>query len=1116
MKQSLKWISKYTDLPLDNKEKLNEIVDRIALQIVDVDEREILLGEGIIDIDNKIITNRPYAFGHRGMAREMAVMLDQQYHNEYHTLPSQTENLPISVEVMNPELCARFTAVSIKDIKIGPSPAWLKEAVESIGQRSINNLVDLTNYIMFDTAQPVHAYDYQKVAGNKIIVRRAKEGEKIVTLDGVERNLNPEVLLICDTEKPIGIGGVMGGGCSEIDDNTTDIILEVASFHPINIRQTARALRHRTDAVQRFEKGPDPLNIINVLQELAYLVIETCGGQIASKNVDIDNLDKSTLRVKPYNLEFNLNYVERLLGFKVSDEFIQRVLNGFDIKILEKKENLWSLEIPTLRPDIKEPSDIIEEIGRMYGYQNIPNRSPINRLTPPKRNLKLECTRKIKSAMLSSGLDEVITYSFISQKDIDAFGLKNPITLINPLSQDYLYLRPTLIPSLMKVVGTNVKYFDSFGLFEISRKFLRKKGEVKKYEEDHGESLQPDEVQVVSAVYYDKALKNQSIFILKGAVINMFEGILSKEAQQSTKFEINGDIFLGNTLLGKIGLVGKAGLGLNDVEYPVAYVELDLATLVQNYDSKREYKPFSKQQGTRIDYSVLIDKDLPVNRVFEVIPEHEWIVSKEIIDVYKDIKDQPAKKSVSVRIYMQKMDGTITSSESYDLGKAIESKLLEIPNLEIRGGGASKPTDYNSSESNSKNSEVKQESTLPTSPLKEVPQAEDVLGDSKDTIVIGKILEIEKHSNADKLVICKIDVGPAQPEGVMNPDHLQIVTGAENIKPGIAEGKYVPVALPGAQVMSYKTGEMFTIGIGNLRGEVSEGMLCAKKELGIEDEVGGIWILEDSEYQDKVGQNFNYQQFQTNTPVVKPAQELLTEQLYLTDSYLKNMDAKIIEVKEETQGQYRIILDKTVFYPMGGGQGTDQGKLSSNDWNAEVFQVMMKDGQIWHYIKSQIAPKVGDEVKGEINWDRRYKNMKLHSAGHIVDFAMYLLGYSPSPLLPYKGDHNKDPHIVYKGMIDKDSEALALELKSKSDELIQKGLKLNTEVLPLEEIQKEAIYLQPGLPSNKPLRILRLEGVGAVADGGTQVSDTNEISGIEVKIEVIGDETIVRYNLGNF
>ena len=236
-----------------------------------------------------------------------------------------------------------------------------------------------------------------------------------------------------------------------------------------------------------------------------------------------------------------------------------------------------------------------------------------------------------------------------------------------------------------------------------------------------------------------------------------------------------------------------------------------------------------------------------------------------------------------------------------------------------------------------------------------------------------------------------------------------------------------------------------------------------------------------------------------------------TKAIYLDDSYQTEMDATVLEVLPENGGRFRLILDQTVFYPMGGGQPTDQGKLTSPSWSADVYQVMMKDGEIWHYVQTTIAPTVGLIIHGSINWDRRFKNMKMHSAGHIIDFALFLLGYSPKQLTPLKGDHGKKPFITYQGILGKD---IKLELQEKTNELVSKNLAFSWLFQPIEALQKEAIYLQPGLPTNKPLRTLRLEGISAVADGGTQIKKTSEVGSILIAtIEEKEGNTIISYQI---
>ena len=890
MKYSTNWLKKYVDLP-SNLEELNKIIDQIAYQIVDVDERWLGSKENedtVIDVDNKIITNRPYAFGHRGLAREIAVMLGKDWKGAlYPILPkrSNNEDLKLAVEVLDPELCPRFTAIAIRGIKVGPSPKWLVDALTSIGQRSINNIVDITNYIMFDTAQPVHAYDYDKIKDGHFIIRRAKQGEKVVTLDGVERVLDSEMVLITDSEKVIGIGGVMGAGNSEVDDNTTNIVLEIASFDPINIRQTAKKLKHRTDAVTRFEKGQDPKNILKVQPLLASLTMEVCGGEIASELIDINNLEFSNLRHEPLIMEFDHTRVDKLLGFGISEEFIRKVLGGFGIRLLDENENIWTLEIPTFRPDIKEPSDLIEDIGRMYGYQNIPVVTPVNELTIPPINPKVQVKTKSRKALNGSGLDEVLAFSFISAKDIqnlEKLGIPatSAVKIVNPLSNEYDYLRTSLIPSLAKFAALNLKYLNEFGGFEIARKYEKNPAKSLPYDEDKGESQRPVETELISGIYFDKKNPENSLAKLKGALENLAYELRIGEL----RIDNLGGVLIGDQKIGQIQMLDSSYLAEYDIDVKCAVFEIELQGLVNNYVETIQFKDFSRFQGTKLEYSILIPENLSIQELKNYLPVHELIVKSEVLEVYRDKKKFGEKKSVLVRFDLQKMDGNLTSHEAYEVGQRIEESLKRAEGLEIRGGGVSKPTASVISDQSSVNSK-KEDVVIPaqagiqggdamaSSPVVRLLEEDSVTGElpavvsqeldlakvreelakiSNPFIVEGKILSIEKHPNADRLVICKVDVGDKKPEGTISSEYLQIVTGAPNIVNSLNQqidksiiGAIVPVALPGAEVKSHKTGEEITIKISELRGVQSEGMLCSADELGLPNPgYDGILILD--------------------------------------------------------------------------------------------------------------------------------------------------------------------------------------------------------------------------------------------------------------------------------
>ena len=834
MKFSLDWINRYTYLPVSDKTLIGIIINKIALQIVDVDEKWIYENNAVIDVDNKIITNRPYCFGHRGLAREIAVMLNQEYKSNYPLIPIISNIKNLEIEVKDPFLCPRYTSILIKNIKIGPSPDFLKNALESIGQRSINNIVDITNFIMFDTGQPVHAYDYNKIENGKIIIRRAKEGEKVVTLDGIERELNSDILLITDKIKVIGIAGVMGAQNSEIDDTTTSIVLEVASFSPYNIRQTAKTLKHRTDAVTRFEKGIDPTNIPNVMGYLIELITQECGGEVASEYLDINNLNQSTIRVNDLNINFNPQRIEKLLGFNIEINFIKRVFEDFGIKYTEVSDTEWILSVPPYRADIKENADLIEDIGRMFGYQNIPNTIPVNQLIIPKKNIKIEIKRKIQSALISSGLDEVITYSFISQMDVDSFDLKDSIRIINPLSEEYKYLRKSLIPSLTKIISSNTKHLDEFGIFEISRQFIRKQEKQLDYSEDKGTSMQPNEIEVISMMYVSKEKKENSIFCVKEAFENMMEILglqryalsiahdnIYKNNHVFYKISNDGEIILMTNMkeskIGKLGFLSQKQLENYELKGPVAFLEIEFEPLINAYNDKPKFQSFSKFPGSKINYSILVSNQLKIEDIMDNLsPLNNSIINKvNVIDVYENSEQLGNKISYSIEFELQKMERNITDSEIYDIGIEIEKTFKLINTLEIRGGGVTKPKDYKST---------------------------NIL---INNLIAAEIKTIEKHPNADRLVITKVTTD--------GKNEYQIVTGANNIE----IGDLVPVALPGTEIPNLfnKDGTKVIMKVTPLRGVDSYGMMLAGDELGINDDHEGIFILNKEAF--KIGDIIN-------------------------------------------------------------------------------------------------------------------------------------------------------------------------------------------------------------------------------------------------------------------
>ncbi|MFH1175118.1 MAG: phenylalanine--tRNA ligase subunit beta, partial [bacterium] len=442
------------------------------------------LNDVIIDIDNKSLTNRPDLWGHIGIAREVAAIFGLKTkiaglpRSIFFQLANNTpRNDKIEIKVESSKLCPRYMAVAMSGIKIEPSPMWMQERLLAIGMRPINNIVDITNFVMLETGQPMHAFNQSSIINEQLSIRNAREGEKIITLDGVERELDENMLVIADSEKPIAIAGIMGGANSEIDENTTEIILEAANFEKVSSRKTASKLGLRTEASMRYEKGLDP--------NLAELALARCielikqiipNAEISSEIADIKNFSNNSFVV-----EISKEFINKKIGIEIKKEKIEEILKslGFEVNFsssrrgeLKGGEEILKVKIPSWRAtgDIEIPEDIVEEIARIYGYNSIDLKMPEVFIDVQKEDKELNVIKKIKEILsMGSGMSEVCNYAFVSAKQIEDLGMETEkhIKIANPLSKEQEFLRSNLAISLIKNAKENLRYFDKFKIFEI-------------------------------------------------------------------------------------------------------------------------------------------------------------------------------------------------------------------------------------------------------------------------------------------------------------------------------------------------------------------------------------------------------------------------------------------------------------------------------------------------------------------------------------------------------------------------------------------------------------------------------------------------------------------------
>jgi len=367
----------------------------------------------------------------------------------------------------------RYTARVINGVKIGSSPKYIQERLKTCGLRPINNVVDATNYVMLETGQPLHAFDFNKIKEQKIIIRKAKKGEKIITLDDEKHELDNDILVIADTESSLAIAGIKGGKKAEIDKKTKAIVLESANFNSILIRRSSQRINLRTDASLRFEHKIDPALTEQAINRVAELISKTAKGKVAQGTVDVNYSKPQKKKIK-----LEIEKVENLLGIKISKKEIINILQRLQFKIQERVSGQLEVEIPSFRLDINLPEGLIEEVGRLKGYKNIPSIFPTGYLASPKENFEIFWKNKAKNILRELGFSETYNYSFISKKDTDIFSFNNLIELQNPISSDYQYLRPSLIPNLLKNISNNFRFLSQIKLFELGKTFFKEEKNV--------------------------------------------------------------------------------------------------------------------------------------------------------------------------------------------------------------------------------------------------------------------------------------------------------------------------------------------------------------------------------------------------------------------------------------------------------------------------------------------------------------------------------------------------------------------------------------------------------------------------------------------------------------
>ena len=654
-----------------------------------------LTSDYVMEVD--LTPNRIDAASHFGVARDLAAYLDGHLERKELKRPAVDAFRPdradgaIEVEVVDLQGAPRYSGLTIRGVKVAPSPQWLRDRLETIGVRSINNIVDITNYILHGIGQPMHAFDLKAIEGGRIVVRTCPDGTPFTTLDGVERKLSDADLMICDAAKPMCIAGVFGGLNSGVTEQTTDIFLESAYFNPTRIRRSARRHGLSTDASFRYERGLDPNATLYALKLAALMVKELAGGEICGEPVDI-----YPEPVAPFQVDFSLDYLRRLVGKEIPEETVNSILRSLEIETTGRDGDTLHLLVPTYRVDVQRPCDVVEDILRIYGYNNVEINDTVHsalQLTTI-ANESDDLTRLISDQLTGAGFHEILNNSLTAEAyyaDLKAYPADHCVKLLNPLSNDLNVMRQTLLFGGLESIAHNVnRRADSLAFYEFGNVYsmrpdVESTAEAPLAPYSEGARLALWLTGNASRGNWSVAAREATFFDLKGHVANIFARLGISEREITIAKGEGCDIFSAyltiatrsGKQLGEMGLVSKAVLAKADVRQPVVYAQLDWDALVRLALKKKvEFTPLPKTLPVKRDLALLLDKGVTMAQVEATVRESErkLLRSVELFDVYEGKNLPEGKKSYAISMTLQDDERTLQDKQI----DATMAKIIKI------------------------------------------------------------------------------------------------------------------------------------------------------------------------------------------------------------------------------------------------------------------------------------------------------------------------------------------------------------------------------------------------------------------------------------------------------
>ncbi len=636
-----------------------------------------------------ITPNRPDCLSILGVAREAAAIFKAKMNEVEPSLDGSVGLQDVDIKIEEPSLCTRYVGAKITGVNVAPSPGWLARRLVASGVRPINNIVDITNYVLLELGQPLHAFDLDTLSGPAIFVRKAQRGEKIVTLDSKERELSEEMLLICDKKGPVAIAGVMGGQDTQVTEKTSNILIESAWFSPSSIRRTAKRLKLPTEASYRFERGVDPCIQEKAALRACELVLEMGGGTFGGIK------DVNPVPYSPVTVRYRPSRMRSLIGARISSDTMQDILVTLGCKVEKEKEDAFLATPPSYRGDLKAEEDILEEIARCYGFSKIPTSSPVATLIVERPTSFRPFLRKVRSILSSQGLSEIISYSFISPSELKALGFSKDddrnraVRLKNPLAEDQSIMRTSLVPCMLSTISRNLRRRNmSLSLFEVGAVFI-----------DKGPGVIPDEYQRCCVALTGRRFPNtwawsereSDFFDLKGIAENLLATLNCQNPdfrlpQKTESYLEDGtqiDIVCSQNHLGVMGQLDISVSKSFDISQKVFILDLDLAALSKASSSKKVFRPLSRFPSVERDLSVIVDDSTRAIDILDFIEEKgsDALVSYYIFDVYRGKQIPKGKKALGIHFVYRAKDRTLSEQEVEEMHEPLQKAIL----TEFRG-----------------------------------------------------------------------------------------------------------------------------------------------------------------------------------------------------------------------------------------------------------------------------------------------------------------------------------------------------------------------------------------------------------------------------------------------